>query len=142
MSNNIDGPEWDPPELPGSDAPKIYVAGPGRFQQVVRTLSAAIAAAAIVWGVLWLGDESTKQTDLMNDQTELLQRQAELLQCSIDQSAIWNDLMLDETMQIKWLLDVGEAVLSDYQRFIDLAVARMEVTEVCTSDAYPKRKDN
>lgn len=75
MSDDIDGPEWDPPELPGRDAPKIYVAGPGRFQQVVRTLSAAVGAAAIVWGVLWLGDESTRQTDLMNDQNELIRQQ-------------------------------------------------------------------
>ena len=78
----------------------------------------------------------------MNDQTELLQRQAELLQCSIDQSAIWNDLMLSETMNIRRLLDMREAVLSEYQRFIDLVVAQMEVIEVCTSDAYPKSKDN
>ena len=75
MSDDIDEPEWDPPELPDRDAPKIYVAGPGRFQQVMRTLSAVVAAAAIVWGVLWLGDESTKQTDLMNDQNELIRQQ-------------------------------------------------------------------
>ena len=49
MSDDIDEPEWDPPELPDRDAPKIYVAGPGRFQQVMRTLS-AVVAAAIVWG--------------------------------------------------------------------------------------------
>ena len=42
MSDDIDGPEWDPPELADSDAPKISVAGPGRFQQVVRTLSAVL----------------------------------------------------------------------------------------------------
>ena len=68
MSDDIDEPEWDPPELPDRDAPKIYVAGPGRIQQFMRTLSAVVAAAAIVWGVLWLGDESTKQTDLMEQQ--------------------------------------------------------------------------
>lgn len=138
MSNNIDGPEWDPPELPGRDAPKIYVAGPGRFQQVVRTLSAAVAAAAIVWGVLWLGDESTKQTDLMNDQNELLQRQANLLQCSIDQSAIWNELMLDETRDIRNQLVEGDVYPGDWEWLIDLLVAQVEVTKACTSDAYPK----
>ena len=82
MSDDIDGPEWDPPELLNSDAPEIYIAGPGRFQQVVRTLSAVAAAAAIVWGVLWLGDESTKQTDLMNDQNELIRVQWEYATCA------------------------------------------------------------
>lgn len=72
MSDDIDGPEWDPPELLDSDAPEIYIAGAGRVQQVVRTLSAVIATAAIVWGVLWLGDESTKQTDLMEQQNTIL----------------------------------------------------------------------
>jgi YD repeat-containing protein len=85
MTDDIDGPDWDPPELLDSDAPEIYIAGAGRVQQVVRTLSAVVATAAIVWGVLWLGDESTKQTDLMRDQTELVEQQNTILACHSEQ---------------------------------------------------------
>ena len=75
MSDDIDGPEWDPPELLDSDAPEIYVAGPGRVQQWLRTLSAVIAVLALVMGVLIMADESAQQTDLMNDQNELIRQQ-------------------------------------------------------------------
>ena len=73
MTTNIDNPE-----------PEIYVvaAGPGKFQQAVRTLSAAVAAAALLWGVLWIGDESMKQTDLMNEQTELIREHWDYTSCT------------------------------------------------------------
>jgi LmbE family N-acetylglucosaminyl deacetylase len=64
---------------------KPSVKGPGRVQQWLRTLSAVVAATAIVWGVLWLGDESTKQTDLMRDQTELVEQQNTILACHSEQ---------------------------------------------------------
>lgn len=75
MSEDMDGPEWDPPELADSDAPGVYIAGPGWIQQYVRTASVVIAAIAVSLGVLTMADESMQQTDLQQQQTDLMQQQ-------------------------------------------------------------------
>ena len=98
----------------------------------------ALSAIAVALGVLTMAQESIDHTDLINAQTELLQRQANLLQCSIDQSAIWNELMLDETRDIRNQLVDGDVYPGDWEWLIDLLVAQVEVTKACTSDAYPK----
>lgn len=126
------------------DAGGPTVTGPGRGHQWARTASAivvAISAIAVALGVLTMAEESTDHTDLMNDQNELLQRQADLLQCSVDQSGIWNELMLDETRDIRDQLVRGDVWPGDYERFVDLLIAQDEVTKACTSDAYPSWRD-
>ena len=49
------------------------------------TVRRRTTCSAIVWGVLSLGDESTKQTDLMRDQTELVEQQNTILACYSEQ---------------------------------------------------------
>lgn len=75
MSEDIDGIDWDPPELVDSGAPEVYIAGPGWIQQYVRTASVVIAAIAVSLGVLTMADESMKQTDLQQQQADLLRQQ-------------------------------------------------------------------
>ena len=77
------------------------VIGPGKGHEWVRTVSAVVAAAALVWGVFWLGDESTKQTDLMRDQTELIRDQTELVErqntiltCHSEQEGAYDAIMV------------------------------------------------
>ena len=127
------------------DAGGPTVPGPSRGHQWARTVSAivvALSAIAVALGVLTMAEESIDHTDLINDQNELLQRQADLLQCSIDQSAIWNELMLDETRDIRNQLVNGDVYPGDLEWLFDLLFAQVEVTKACTSDAYPKEWDD
>ena len=114
MTTNTDNP-----------APKIHVVvrGPGKFQQAVRTLSAVVAAAALLWGVLWIGDESTKQTDLMNEQAELVRKHWDYTTCT--------ELAMANTARIQVMATATGAEGSSFVWRDDTNEFMRDLVEVC-----------